>query len=105
MGKCFLLLFVLGTSLPVFGQSNFGVVTGTVTEAQPLPVAGAAIQLTAASTGAIRRVVTNQQGLFDAPALLPDDYELRTEAQGFAVARQSVRLEVGQKLAVEITLN
>jgi hypothetical protein len=105
MGKCFLLLFILGTSLPVFGQSNFGVVTGTVTDAQHLPVAGAAIQLTAASTGAIRRVVTNQQGLFDAPALLPDDYELRTEAQGFAVARQLVRLEVGQKLAVEITLN
>jgi hypothetical protein len=105
MGKCFLLLFVLGTSLPAFGQSNFGVVTGAVTDAQHLPVAGAAIQLTAASTGAIRRVVTNQQGLFDAPALLPDDYELRTEAQGFAVARQSVRLEVGQKLAVEIILN
>jgi hypothetical protein len=105
MGKWFLLLFVLGLSLPVFGQSNFGVVTGTVTDAQHLPVAGAAIQLTAASTGATRRVVTNQQGLFDAPALLPDDYELRTEAQGFAVARQAIRLEVGQKLAVEITLN
>jgi hypothetical protein len=105
MGKWFLLLFVLGISLPILGQSNFGVVTGTVTDAQHLPVAGAAIQLTAASTGAIRRVVTNQQGLFDAPALLPDDYELRTEAQGFAVARQSLRLEVGQKLAVEITLN
>src|ERR1700730_2201051 len=105
MGKCFLLLFVLGMSLPVVAQSNFGVVTGTVTDAQHLPVAGAAIQLTAASTGAVRRVVTNQQGLFEAPALLPDDYELRTEASGFATTLQSVRLEVGQKLAVEIGLS
>src|SRR3984893_8731766 len=104
MGKCFLLLFVLGMSLPVVAQSNFGVVTGTVTDAQHLPVAGAAVQLTAASTGAIRRVVSNQQGLFDAPALLPDDYELKTEATGFAATTLTVRLEVGQKLAVEINL-
>jgi hypothetical protein len=105
MRKCFVFLFILALSLPTFGQSNYGVVTGTVTDAQHLPVAGAAIQLTAASTRAIRRVATNQQGLFEAPALLPDDYELRTEAPGFAPTTQSVRLEVGQKLAVEISLN
>jgi len=67
-------------------------------------VAGAAVELTAASTGAIRRVVTNQQGLFEAPALLPDNYQLKVEASGLATARQSLRLEVGQKLALEITL-
>jgi hypothetical protein len=104
MQKLMVLLILLGLALPALGQSNYGVVTGTVTDAQHLPVAGAAVQLTAASTGAIRRVVTNQQGLFDAPALLPDDYELKTEATGFATTTQSVRLEVGQKLAVEINL-
>jgi carboxypeptidase family protein len=104
MQKLMALLILLGLTLPALGQSNYGVVTGTVTDAQHLPVAGAAVQLTAASTGAIRRVVTNQQGLFDAAALLPDDYELKTEAAGFATTTQSVRLEVGQKLAVEINL-
>ena len=94
----------MGLGLPTFGQSNYGVISGTVTDAQHLPIAGAAVQLTAASTGAVRRVVTNQQGLFEAPALLPDDYELKTEVSGFAVATQSARLEVGQKLAVEICL-
>jgi hypothetical protein len=101
---CVVLLLVLSLSLPAFGQSNYGVVTGSVTDAQHLPVAGAAVQLTAVSTGAVRRVVTNQQGLFEAPALLPDDYELKTEAAGFAPTMQSLRLEVGQKLAVEIGL-
>ena len=76
MQKLGVLLILLGLTLPALGQSNYGVVTGTVTDAQHLPVAGAAVQLTAASTGAVRRVVTNQQGLFNAPALLPDDYEL-----------------------------
>jgi len=104
MGKFFLLLFALGISLPTFAQSNYGVITGTINDPQHLPVAGAAVQITAASTGAIRRVVTNQLGLFEAPALLPDDYDLRAEAPGFATAAQSVRLEVGQKLAVDITL-
>src|ERR1700726_4625204 len=103
MQKHFLLL-VLGCALSAFGQSNYAVVTGTVTDPHHLPVVGATIQLTAASTCAIRHVLTNQQGLFDASALLPDDYELTTEASGFAPAKQSVRLEVGQKLAVAISL-
>src|SRR6266852_4445260 len=98
------LLFLLGLALPGFGQSNYAFLTGNVTDSQHLPVAGAAIELTASSTGAIRRVVTNQQGRFEAPALLPDDYELKVEASGLATAKQSLRLEVGQKLAVDITL-
>lgn len=68
------LLFLLGFALPGFGQSNYAVLTGTVTDSQHLPVAGAVVELVAEGTGAIRRVVTNQQGLFEAPALLPDDY-------------------------------
>ena len=76
-----LLLLVLGFALSAFGQSNYAVVTGTVTDPQHLPVVGAAIQLTAASTGAVRHVVTDQHGLFEASALLPDDYELTTEAR------------------------
>src|SRR6266436_3589857 len=86
------LLFLLGLALPGFGQSNYAVLTGNVTDSQHLPVAGAAIELTASSTGAIRRVVTNQQGRFEAPALLPDDYELKVEASGLATAKQSLRL-------------
>src|SRR5215470_18653493 len=84
-----LLLFVLAISS--LGQSNYAVVTGTVSDAQQLPVAGATVQLTAASTGAERRVATNQQGLFEVPALLPDEYELKIEANGFAAARQTLR--------------
>jgi hypothetical protein len=105
MPKHFLLsLMVLGCTISAFGQSNYAVVTGTVTDPQHLPVVGASIQLTAAGTGAIRHVLTNQKGLFEASALLPDDYELTTEAPGFATAKQSVRLEVAEKLAVAINL-
>ena len=83
MQKRLLLLF-LASALSAFGQSNYAVVTGTITDPQHLPDVGAAIQLTAASTGAVRHVVTDQRGLFEVSALLPDDYELTTEAPGFA---------------------
>ncbi len=105
MQKAFVLVLLLSLALPSFGQSNYGVIAGSVTDAQHLPITGAGVQLTAMSTGAVRRLVTNQQGLFEAAALLPDDYELRTEANGFATATQSVRLEVGRKLSMEISLN
>src|SRR6202007_1345574 len=98
------LLFLLGLALPGFGQSNYAVLTGTITDSQHLAVAGATVELTAASTGAVRRVITNQQGLFEAPALLPDDYELKVEASGLATAKLSFRLEGGQKLSLDITL-
>jgi Carboxypeptidase regulatory-like domain len=102
--KLFLLVLCLGLARPVFGQSNFGTVTGIVTDAQHLGIVGAKIQFTAASTGAIRRVVTDQHGLFEAPALLPDEYVVTSEAPGFSTETQSLRLEVGQKVAMAISL-
>ncbi len=98
----FLCLAVL--VVPAFGQSNYGAVTGTVRDAQGLPVTKATVQFKASSTGAVRTVVTNERGLFSAPALPPDDYELTTEAEGFAPVAQSLHLEVGQSLAIEISL-
>src|SRR5579885_2055167 len=85
-------------------QSNYGVISGSVRDPQHLAIAGAEVELRAASTGAVRHVATNQQGLFEAPGLLPDEYEIRTTAAGFGLEKQTVRLEVGQKLAIDITL-
>jgi hypothetical protein len=85
-------------------QSNYGVISGSVRDTQHLAIAGAEVELRAASTGAVRHVATNQQGLFEAPGLLPDEYEVQTTAAGFGLEKQTVRLEVGQKLAIDITL-
>ncbi len=104
MRASFVLLCLVGLAVPALGQSNYAVVTGTVTDSQSLPVAGATVQFKALGTGANRIVTTNDQGLFYAPALLPDDYALTTSATGFAPVTQSLRLEVGEKLAIEIPL-
>ena len=95
---------LLGLAASSSAQSNYSVITGTVVDAQHLPVVGADIELTAAGTGAVRHLVTQSQGTFEAPALLPDDYEIVVKAPGFGVSGQRVRLEVGQRVAIEITL-
>ncbi|MGB6546521.1 MAG: TonB-dependent receptor [Candidatus Acidiferrales bacterium] len=100
----FALLLLLGVGLPMLGQSNYAVLSGTVTDQKNLPIAGATIEITAHSTGAVRKTLTNQDGLFEAPALSPDDYDVQVQASGFAPATESLRLEVDQKLAIEISL-
>ena len=98
------LLLVLGLVSIALGQSDNAVVMGTVTDAQSLPIAQASVHFKALSTGAVRMVSTNEKGLFYAPALRPDDYELTTEAPGFAPLTQTLHLEVGQKLAIDVSL-
>src|SRR5262249_7616568 len=71
---------------------------------QSLPVAHATVHFKALSTGATREVTTNDSGLFYAPALPPDDYELTTTAAGFAPIAQTLHLEVGQKSELDVSL-
>jgi len=99
------LVFCLAVlSTVAFAQSNFASVSGKVTDSQSLPVARATVRFKSVTTGAIRAVPTDASGLFSAPALLPDDYELTTTATGFATVVQPLHVEVGEKLAVDISL-
>jgi len=75
-----------------------------LSETHSLPITRASVEFKALSTGAIRVVTTNEAGLLSAPALPPDDYELTVLASGFATVKQSLHLEAGQKLAIEIGL-
>ncbi|HLV94249.1 MAG TPA: carboxypeptidase regulatory-like domain-containing protein [Candidatus Acidoferrales bacterium] len=86
------------------GQSNYAVVTGTVVDPQHLAIRGATVEFKSVDTGSIRRVSTNESGIFEAPALLPDDYEVTTSAAGFAPVKQSLHLDVGQRLAIQVQL-
>jgi hypothetical protein len=99
-----LVVCALTLSALALGQSNYAVVSGTVRDSQSLPVVHATVNFKALSTGATRSVATNDAGIFYAPALLPDDYEVTTAASGFAPVVQRVHVEVGQKLALDVAL-
>ena len=56
------------------------------------------------STGAVRKVQTNDQGIYEAPGLQPGEYELTISATGFASRRNDLRLEVAQRLTIDLQL-
>jgi hypothetical protein len=97
-------LCVLIFSSAVLGQSNYASVSGKVVDAQSLPIAHATVLFTSANNGTTRTVTTDENGIFFAPALLPDDYQLTASATGFAPVVQPLHVEVGQKLAVDVSL-
>lgn len=102
--QVFLLLFVLSVATTAYSQSNYASLSGTVFDPQQKVLAGCAIQLTSESTGASRQTVTSDQGVFQITGVLPGDYNLSVQAQGFASINQKIRLEVGQSLALDLNL-
>src|SRR5260370_1187428 len=100
----FLSLVLLFAAPCAVGQSNFAVVRGTVYDPQRNPVAGSEVQLTSAATHAVRRAISNEQGIFEVNALWPGEYELAVQSSGFASLTQTLRLEVNQQLALDLDL-
>ena len=78
--------------------------SGSVLDPQQHSVAGAEVMVKSVSTDAVRRQTTNAQGMFEVSGLLPGDYVLKTQASGFAPAAQTLRLEVGQQLSINVNL-
>ena len=91
---CFFLLALISPS--VFAQSNYAALVGTVSDPQNRPLPGATVQITSAGTRAIRKVTSNELGIYRATGLLPGEYEIEVTVSGFASIKQTLRLEVGQ---------
>ena len=91
-------------TLPLFAQ-NFGDITGTVTDPSGAVVAGANITVTNAATNVARQVQTNATGNYTAPFLVPGNYTVRAELQGFrAATRTEVDLQVGAVARIDFTM-
>jgi hypothetical protein len=98
-----LLVVLAGGS--VFGQSNYASLSGVVFDPQRQVVPGAFVQLTSLSTHLVREVNSNDSGAFQVPGLLPGEYKLSVEAKGFASLTETVRLEVGEQMTIDLNLN
>ena len=85
-------------------QSNFATLSGRIQDPSQAPVSGAHISVTARATGAARQAVTNSEGMFELPNLLPGGYSVRVSAPGFAEQSRNVLLEVGQNMALDVAL-
>ncbi|MBZ5584113.1 MAG: carboxypeptidase regulatory-like domain-containing protein [Acidobacteriia bacterium] len=94
----------LAFCLPLWGQSNLGVVGGVVQDPQQRPVQNARIEIVAAATGASRSTLSDAAGRYEIAGLAPGEYKIDVAAPGFATFATAVRLEVGQQMQVDAAL-
>lgn len=94
----------LAVSFNLFGQSS-AQLTGNVTDNTGANIANAEVLITSATTGAERRVQTDETGQYSLPFLSPGDYVLSVKRDGFRGYRQSgIRLEVNQVARIDVSL-
>jgi len=80
-------------------------IRGTITDQSGSVVPAANVLVRNLDTAAERILTTNDAGIYLAPLLQPGRYEVIVTKQGFAeVKREDLALEVGQTLAVDLSL-
>ena len=99
--------FLIGFASVAFGQlAGSATITGTITDASGAVVPGAAVDIRNTDTGIERKTETNDAGIYNAAFLQPGHYEVRAGKTGFdQVLRTELTLQVGQTLAINLTLS
>lgn len=102
----FTILFVCFTCMVVSGQqAGTATLSGRVLDPNGAVVPGATVTATQKATRGARETTTNGEGMFVIPNLPAGEYEVRTQAKGFAdMLMTAVILQVGQNLAVDVNL-
>jgi len=93
-----LLLLVLGCATMASAQVNTATLSGTVSDPQGLPVKGAKVTMTNASTGAQRTSITDDGGRYNLVGLPPGQYKMAVDggANLAVYENPSIVLTVGE---------
>ena len=105
------LLILLGAALlfsplPALAQlGQVAILTGTVTDSSGAALVGATVTASSESViGGSRTMTTDANGVYRFPALPPGTYTVAFELSGFKTARREARLQLGQTITVDTTL-
>ncbi|MCL5744776.1 MAG: carboxypeptidase-like regulatory domain-containing protein [Acidobacteria bacterium] len=100
------LLAVLLLSVSVsLAQESRGAILGRVLDPSGAVIAGARLQAQNTATNVVASAVTNQEGNFEIPYLLPGVYRVTAELAGFRKGvRENVEVRVDDRLTVDFTL-
>jgi hypothetical protein len=92
--------------LPVIARAQgFGTIVGTVTDPTGAAIPSATVTATATKTGVQTKVVTNGEGGFTFPTLLPTEYSISVAATGFEKYTQTgVVLQANQSATLNVHL-
>ena len=96
-------LLLLPTAL--LGQSSLGQLTGAVTDTSGAPIVGAHAKVRDVSTNVQSQSVTSSDGLFNIISLVPGDYQLIVDHEGFETSiTNKVTISAGQITTVNAAL-
>jgi hypothetical protein len=99
------LAFFLGTAGASLGfAQNTGSIQGTVEDPTGARVPGVTVTVANIAMGIQRTVTTNEDGLFAVSALLPAEYDVTAEKEGFSKIAQHVTLSAGHDVSVDLAL-
>src|SRR5262245_47808051 len=84
-------------------QAMNGTIEGTVLDAQGGLLPGVTVTITNTDTGALRSVLTNENGLYRAVLLQLGTYRVVAELQGFKTFEQNgITLRAGQTVSLNV---
>ena len=87
------------------GQVEQGAITGVVTDASGALIPKAKVSATNQATGVVATAETTDEGYYKIPYLLPGNYNVTIEKEGFTVSRvTAVPVLVGQTATINATL-
>ena len=104
---CVVLLIIGGVfSVSAKAQVVGGTISGSITDPSEKLIPQAQISITNVATGITTVVVTNSDGFFTAPNLLPGEYEITVSAKGFATETvKGITLTVGAQQTFNLALH
>jgi hypothetical protein len=98
-------VLVLGFAVSAAAQGTNAVLTGTVTDDQGGVLPGVTVTVRNADTGTVRTVVTEADGQYRVPALLPGPYDVTAELAGFnTVSASGINLATNQEVRQNLRL-
>src|SRR5690349_8429022 len=96
----FLLVFVPASS---FAQAGTGIISGLVKDTSGATIPGLNVRVVNEATSEAVEVLTDDQGLYRATALVPGAYRIEAALYGFETVVRRVALEVGQTSVIDVT--
>jgi hypothetical protein len=98
----FAIVLLLGAAT-AFAQGTTGTISGRVTDSQGLAMPGATI--TAQGAQGTRSAVSDSEGRYSIPFIVPGDYTVRAELAGFkSVERRNVTVRLSQTVELPLTM-
>lgn len=97
---------VLAFALELHSQVAGGTISGTISDSGGSMIPGAHVTITNTGTRVAHEVVTNAQGFYLLPNLLPGTYESKFSAPGFKTeVRGGITINVGATVNLNVTLS